>query len=163
MSASTSSKHLGGNTAAGSSVAPPSTSSGLELDQSNIYQDGDLGAVDSSPYLGFDFDADGDENFDFDEDSQLIGDLPNDSSTLEDGHLHDKRKELGDQSTENGGGKRREGEPKVPKKPGRKPLTAEPVTVSQTACFIFSLTRSRNERRRTGLRSEHFESARKNC
>lgn len=86
------------------------------------------GAIDDSPYVDF---LDGnDPNFDFDyndEDGQMIGDLPGADE------LHDKRKSPEDNSEDNeNGGKRREGEDKTAKKPGRKPLTSEPTSVSTT-------------------------------
>jgi len=76
---------------------------------------------DESPFLDFDPDADFDESFDFDENARMIGDIP--------GELHDKRKSLdGKDDDDEGGGKRREGEDKTAKKPGRKPLTSEPTS-----------------------------------
>lgn len=82
--------------------------------------------VDESPYLDF---AEGDPNFDFGEydgDDTMIGPLPG-----EEGDVHDKRKSPeGSDDAEENGGKRQEGEDKAPKKPGRKPLTSEPTTVS---------------------------------
>ncbi|KIW14856.1 hypothetical protein PV08_07641 [Exophiala spinifera] len=77
---------------------------------------------DESPFLDFDPEADfGDESFDFDENARMIGDIP--------GELHDKRKSIdGKEDDDEGGGKRREGEDKTAKKPGRKPLTSEPTS-----------------------------------
>lgn len=77
---------------------------------------------DDSPYLDFDIDGDGDESYDFDGNGQMIGDIP--------GDLHEKRKSFDGNDDDEGGGKRREGEDKSGKKPGRKPLTSEPTTVS---------------------------------
>lgn len=87
---------------------------------------GNLEFSDDSPYLDFDPEADfGDETFDFDEDSRMIGDIP--------GELHEKRKSMdGKDDDDEGGGKRREGDDKTAKKPGRKPLTSEPTSVSTT-------------------------------
>ncbi len=86
---------------------------------------------DDSPYLGFDLDADVDDNFDFDSNGQFIDDFPGDVSQFEAGDLHEKRKSIGDgDDEEEGGGKRRESEGGSSKKPGRKPLTAEPTSVS---------------------------------
>lgn len=60
----------------------------------------------------------------------LFGGLTDDFNE-EDGELHDKRKNPDDdEGVEGNGGKRREGEDKSAKKPGRKPLTGEPTTVS---------------------------------
>lgn len=85
----------------------------------------DLG-LDDSPYLDFDIDGDGDDAYDFDDNGQMIGDLPEPA-----GDLHDKRKSMdGKDDDDEGGGKRRESEDKSGKKPGRKPLTSEPTTVS---------------------------------
>ena len=88
-----------------------------------------LAFSDDSPYLDFQDGEFDDSNFDFDAGGRMIGDLP-DEEDLED-HLHDKRKSMGDgdDETEDGGGKRREGEDKTAKKPGRKPLTSEPTSV----------------------------------
>jgi len=85
--------------------------------------------ADDSPHLDFDLDADGDDQFDFENNGQMLDDFVGDVSDVND--LHEKRKSLGDRDDENeGGGKRREGEGGSNKKPGRKPLTAEPTTVS---------------------------------
>lgn len=90
---------------------------------------GHLDYSDESPYL--DFDPDGeidDSNFNFDLDGRMIGDLPDEDDSGD--HLHDKRKSVGDRDEdEEGGGKRREGDDKTSKKPGRKPLTSEPTSV----------------------------------
>ena len=90
---------------------------------------GQLAFSDDSPYLDFQDGEFDDSNFDFDASGRMIGDLP-DEDDVED-HLHDKRKSMGDGDDENdeGGGKRREGEDKTAKKPGRKPLTVEPTSV----------------------------------
>jgi AP-1-like factor len=98
-----------------------------------------FGAINDSPFLDY---ADNDANFDFenfnDADGQMIGNLPDDENDDEeddddnDNHdgLHDKRKSPDDKEDNENGGKRREGEVKEPKKPGRKPLTSEPTNVS---------------------------------
>ena len=80
---------------------------------------------DDSPYLDFDIDGEGDDSLDFDGQGQMIGDLPETTS-----ELHDKRKSIDGKDGDEGGGKRRESEDKTGKKPGRKPLTSEPTTVS---------------------------------
>ena len=86
---------------------------------------------DDSPFLDYDLD---DANFDWDTSGdQMIGSLPGTSlhDEDEDGELHDKRKNPDDdQDEEEGGGKRRESDDKTSKKPGRKPLTSEPTSVS---------------------------------
>ncbi len=86
---------------------------------------------DDSPYLGFDLDADLDDKFDFDNNGQFIDDFTGDVSQIDAGDLHEKRKSIEDNDDEEeGGGKRRESEGGSGKKPGRKPLTAEPTSVS---------------------------------
>jgi AP-1-like transcription factor len=87
--------------------------------------------LDNSPFIDYELDLDADGNFDYDIDGQMIGNLPRAPST-EDGETetHEKRKSMDDHSEEDGGGKRREGEDKTAKKPGRKPLTSEPTSVS---------------------------------
>ena len=72
--------------------------------------------------------------------AKMIGDLPGDSASPEsDAHSDspdyensDKRSHPDDDDDDehSGGAKRRESEEKVPKKPGRKPLTTEPSSVS---------------------------------
>jgi AP-1-like factor len=74
-------------------------------------------------------------NNNFDYDSIAPEDTVDDptSPTLydEDNDLHDKRKSpLDNDSEENGTAKRREGDEKTARKPGRKPLTTEPTSVS---------------------------------
>ncbi|KIW93233.1 uncharacterized protein Z519_05838 [Cladophialophora bantiana CBS 173.52] len=88
---------------------------------------GNLEFSDDSPFLDFDPDADfGDESFDFDENSRMIGEIPGEPASAE---RHDKRKSVdGKEDDDEGGGKRREGEDKTAKKPGRKPLTSEPTS-----------------------------------
>ena len=76
---------------------------------------------DTSPYLDY---PNGDTSFDLDEHDlggqEMIG------------PLHDKRKitDEDEDEDEEGDSKRREGDDKQAKKPGRKPLTNEPTTVS---------------------------------
>lgn len=96
---------------------------------------GNLGGLDESPFIDYDyeFDADGSFDYDFSGDGlqgQMIGGLPGTSSDG-DGDIHDKRSHPDDDGQgEEGGGKRREGDEKSSKKPGRKPLTSEPTSVS---------------------------------
>jgi len=100
---------------------------------------GTLGSFNESPFIDeyYDFDADGQFDFDSGNDAlqgQMIGKLPGTSSSDGDETLHDKRGHPGDEDEdEEGGGKRREGEDKASKKPGRKPLTSEPTSVSHVA------------------------------
>lgn len=72
-----------------------------------------------------------DGHYEWDESTEnLFGDLP--GTDVVDGELHEKRKASSDNNdtTEESANKKREGEEKTAKKPGRKPLTAEPTTVS---------------------------------
>lgn len=90
---------------------------------------GGLG-FDDSPFLDYDLD---DGNFDWDTNEQMIGSLPGTSlnDDEEENDLHDKRKNPDDdKDDEEGGGKRRESDDRSSKKPGRKPLTSEPTSVS---------------------------------
>lgn len=64
--------------------------------------------------------------------------LPDRKSSDDVSELHDKRKSPEDEKEDNeNGSKRRDGEEKVAKKPGRKPLTSEPTTVSHTMSAVF--------------------------
>jgi len=85
--------------------------------------------LDDSSFLDFDLE---DGSFDWDNDGdQLMGAIPGTSLNNDESELHDKRKNPDDEKDEEGGGgKRREGDDKSSKKPGRKPLTSEPTTVS---------------------------------
>ncbi|KAI6083608.1 PAP1-domain-containing protein [Hypoxylon rubiginosum] len=109
--------------------------------QSQNTPNGVTHGLQESPYLDYDYDLGPDSGFDFDftNDGQakMIGDLPGTSPMKDDdskasspeNDSPDKRSHPDDDEEddmEDGGGKRREGEGKVPKKPGRKPLTNEP-------------------------------------
>lgn len=99
---------------------------------------GHLDFSDDSPYLDFGIDEEVDDSFNYDEAGRMIGDLPEDKGTHD---LHEKRKSLGDgDDDDEGGGKRREGDDKTAKKPGRKPLTSEPTSVSLSDQCNASLT-----------------------
>lgn len=119
---------------------------------------GHLDFSDESPFLDFDPDGDFDDSFGYDEESgRMIGDLP--------GDLHDKRKSIdGQDDDDEGGGKRREGEDKTAKKPGRKPLTVEPTSVSARFRFPRNIwsNKSRNARPKTALPSERFARGKRN-
>ena len=82
--------------------------------------------LDQSPPLDYDLDE---TTLDWDYNGEsLFGNFP-DALNEDDGDLHDKRKNPEDEKDgEENGNKRREGEDKSAKKPGRKPLT-EPTTV----------------------------------
>ena len=96
---------------------------------------GTLG-VDDSPFLDYELE---DGQFDWDNSQDnLFPDLPGMDSA--EGDHHDKRKaSIDSDGLETGASKRREGEEKTAKKPGRKPLTAEPTTVSFSASLSFVL------------------------
>lgn len=91
-----------------------------------------------SPYLDFldNNDPNYDGNFDFDlpeTDGQMIGAMPGSEDGSQD--IHDKRKmseddDDDDEEHENGAKRQETGEGKTAKKPGRKPLTSEPTSVS---------------------------------
>lgn len=95
---------------------------------------GTLGGFEDSPFIDYDYEFDADTGFDYnfgDETrDQMIGKLPG-SSSDGDADTHDKRSHPDDEDNEeDGGGKRREGDDRGSKKPGRKPLTSEPTSVS---------------------------------
>lgn len=103
---------------------------------------GTLNGFEESPFIDYDyeFDADGSFDYDFSNDSQgqMIGKLPG-SSSDGDADTHDKRSHPDDDDEEEGGGKRREGDEKANKKPGRKPLTSEPTSVSfRNVCILIA-------------------------
>lgn len=127
--------------------------------------------TDQSPFLDY-FDPDVD--FDPDDEDLLIGELPG-MSSRGDGESRDKRKSMdGNGEDDEGGRKRRESE--GAKKPGRKPLMAEPTSVGSLTApnFTYSLfyiisgtyvkqdfVIYRNGRPRTALPSEPLENARR--
>ncbi|KAH6647634.1 transcription factor PAP1-domain-containing protein [Truncatella angustata] len=101
--------------------------------------------VQDSPFLDYDYSFGPDSSgFDFDlgldNTDSMIGDLPgtslnndkssnsSDKGSSPDNDIHDKRSHPDDDDDDDkeGSAKRRESEGKVPKKPGRKPLTNEP-------------------------------------
>lgn len=89
--------------------------------------------LNDSPFMHFLDNNDANLDFDVDADGQMIDDLPDDSFD-QDGDLHDKRKspddDNDDDDDEDEDPKRHEPDGKVAKKPGRKPLTTEPTSVS---------------------------------
>jgi AP-1-like factor len=113
------------------SMAPGSlTESPLQ----NAPGSGTLSGFEESPFIDYDYEFDADGSFDYDfsngSQGQMIGKLPGTSSDG-DADNHDKRSHPEDDGDEEeGGGKRREGDEKSSKKPGRKPLTSEPTSVS---------------------------------
>ena len=95
---------------------------------------GTLNGFEDSPFIDYDYEFDADGSFDYglsnDSQGQMIGTLPGGSSDG-DADTHDKRSHPDDDGDDDeGGGKRREGDEKSSKKPGRKPLTSEPTSVS---------------------------------
>ncbi|KFY43562.1 hypothetical protein V494_01922, partial [Pseudogymnoascus sp. VKM F-4513 (FW-928)] len=97
---------------------------------------GNLGNLDESPFIDYDYEFDNEASYgDFDftnlPQGQMIGNLPGTSS---DGDAaphesHDKRGLSDDEDNDDEPeGKRREGDDKTSKKPGRKPLTSEPTS-----------------------------------
>ena len=106
-----------------------------------------MSSLDDSP-LFEDLD---DGNFEWDNGAdQLFGDIPGNDFNDE-GELHDKRKaSIESEDGEEGASKRQEGDGKTPKKPGRKPLTAEPTTVGvQPRMLDHELTFGRSETQST--------------
>jgi hypothetical protein len=103
---------------------------------------GRLDSFEESPFL--DYENLDDSAFDWDNSGdQLFGDLP-ENDFNDDGEHHDKRKASTDEEDEEeGSSKRREGDDKSVKKsgqkPGRKPLTGEPTTVSSMRASHLSL------------------------
>lgn len=106
---------------------------------------GTLNGFEDSPFMDnydYEFDPEGSFDYSYDNNSQgqMIGKLPGTSSDGE-GESHEKRSHSlddDDDNEEDGGGKRREGEDKGSKKPGRKPLTSEPTSVSVHCDPFFS-------------------------
>ncbi|KFY65739.1 hypothetical protein V496_02345 [Pseudogymnoascus sp. VKM F-4515 (FW-2607)] len=98
---------------------------------------GSLANLDESPFIDYDFDNFDNEasygDFDFSDlpQGQMIGNLPGTSSDGDAAahETHDKRSLSDDEDNEDEpDGKRREGDDKTSKKPGRKPLTSEPTS-----------------------------------
>lgn len=105
-------------------------------------QNGDASAFQESPYLedNFDYDLGPDSSFDFSFDNSTLADgargttaksVSTENETSEKrSHPDDEEDEGSPDSTGGHEAKRRESTEKVPKKPGRKPLTSEPTSVS---------------------------------
>jgi AP-1-like factor len=94
-----------------------------------------INGFEESPFIDYDYEFDPEASFDYDfandSQAQMIGKLPGTSSDG-DADGNDKRSHPDDEEeTVEGGGKRREGDEKTSKKPGRKPLTSEPTSVSR--------------------------------
>lgn len=134
-------------------------------------------AYQESPFLdNYDYDF-GDSSFDFsfatDDQPSMIGDIPSAGGALTsksdstENEGTEKRSHPDDEDEETSPGKdpkRRESTEKVPKKPGRKPLTSEPSSVCftlNTEGLIRLLIHTRSARPRTEPPNEPSESARK--
>lgn len=101
--------------------------------ESSPMQNGSSSGFQESPYLdNYNYEDIGDSNFDFSlmgDQPKMIGDLPETAkSDSSEGDGHEKRSHP-DDDDEGNDPKRRESTDKVPKKPGRKPLTSEPSSV----------------------------------
>lgn len=157
----------------------PSPVSYNESPQQNGYQE--------SPIVEYDYDFQGDNSYDFafadDSQAKMIGDLPGSNGSGSrsasrfgsdkggsDTNDNDKRSHPDDEDDdEEGSAKRQETGEKVAKKPGRKPLTTEPTSVSQIATHRLSpmmqrLIRERcrrSERHKIEPRNARFESAKR--
>ena len=104
-------------------------------------QNNDVNGLQESPFLDYDYSFDGiDSSVDYSglpdySQSRMIGDLPGTSndahagSSSPEGESPDKRSHPDDEDEDENEPKRRESTEKVPKKPGRKPLTSEPTSV----------------------------------
>lgn len=100
----------------------------------------DINGFDTSPFLDYDYDINGDTSFDFSfadgsaSNAKMIGDLPGSAGSEKSGSENnetEKRSHPDDENEDDGGdAKRQETGEKVSKKPGRKPLTTEPTSVS---------------------------------
>lgn len=125
-----------------SQVSNPSSLSPDSFQTSPVMDNGLNGAMDNSFLPNFDYGDFGDSSFDFsfadDSQASLIGDLPGSTTVIksessEDNEVpSDKRAHPDDEEDEADNGndpKRRESTDKLPKKPGRKPLTSEPTSV----------------------------------
>ncbi|KAI0540252.1 transcription factor PAP1-domain-containing protein [Xylaria digitata] len=129
------------------SLTPESLTTSPTQNQKSVGFNESNGPSDS-PFLDYDYDIGADSSFDFDfgnddqtgTQARMIGDLPGSSPDGSDGakdtskasspdnESSDKRShpDEDDDDEVESGAKRRESEGKVPKKPGRKPLTNEP-------------------------------------
>lgn len=119
--------------ASGSSSDRPSLALSPNSFETSPMQDSGASGFQESPYLdNYNYDDVGDSSFDFsliDDQSKMIGDLPEtvkSESSEADGI---EKRSHPDDDDEGNGSKRRESTDKVPKKPGRKPLTSEPSSV----------------------------------
>jgi AP-1-like factor len=117
----------------------------MQFEGSPVQGTDGLSSFQGSPDFDYDYDfAGGDSSFDFSFDDtnrpKMIGDLPGSKkgsqSESADGDSPEKRSHPDD--GEDSGAKRREGEERVAKKPGRKPLTTEPSSVGSRDIDLIS-------------------------
>lgn len=141
----------------------------LDKNQSQSRSSADLTNFDfddTSPFLDY---LDGDTGFGFDSNDlgdRMFGSVPGAQTDSSEGDKPDKRKspEDAEDDDEDGDAKRREGDDKTAKKPGRKPLTSEPTTVSSPplrGADMGTDGKNRSARHRIALRNAHSESARR--
>jgi AP-1-like factor len=114
------------------------------MDQSGGLLNLDDFRFDDSSFLPYDFGLPSDDTLNYEPGKVLDGPLPDgeakpDNGLAEhEGDGHDKRKVPDDDNNiKEGDAKRREGDEKTTKKPGRKPLMSEPTTVSIPISFFF--------------------------
>lgn len=108
-------------------------------------------AFQESPLIDYDYEfTNGDNSYDFsfadDSQAKMIGDLPGSNGSRSgsgsdkggsDNNDNEKRSHPDDEDDEEGNAKRQETGEKVAKKPGRKPLTTEPTSVSSGTHVTF--------------------------
>lgn len=108
---------------------------------SPVLNNGPNGLQQESPFLDYDYDfSNGDTSYDFSyadsSQAKMVGDLPDSNSSdsakaVSENNDNEKRAHPDDENDEEeGAAKRQETGEKAPKKPGRKPLTTEPTSVS---------------------------------
>lgn len=110
---------------------PPSANGSVSYSYTSPDQNDPSSALDADTSPLGDFELE-DGNFEWDNNGEMFGDLP-ELSNGDNGEHHEKRKKSADdeEDEDDAGGKRRESDGTTSKKPGRKPLTGEPTTVSQ--------------------------------
>lgn len=131
------------NTASLQQPGDASTMASMSFDNSPLQapDSSTLTHPDESPFIDYDYDFDNDGGFgEFDfsnlPQGHMIGNLPGTSSDG-DAATHDKRGlDDEDDNDEEPDGKRRDADEKGSKKPGRKPLTSEPTSVSLPAAPV---------------------------
>jgi AP-1-like factor len=157
---------LNSNKAAAAAAAGSSSNTAISLSpesfKSPTMPTTDSNQFQESPFLdNYDYDF-GDSSFDFSfasnngDQPRMIGDVPGtEASDSPENEASDKRSHPDDEDDEDSPGneaKRHGSSDKVPKKPGRKPLTSEPSSVSVHLTFGIRpvLTRPRSAKPKTG-------------